>query len=119
MAVGWARDDAVQDQIDASVGDAVKLARSRLPSGEGLVNCEACEALIPLLMFPAATESWTALLLVTGTFGLATVGTMLGLVFAVLAGVKLIPFPRAQRFGHALAGVTILLCGVAIEFIGL
>jgi len=30
MASGWARDGAVQEQIDASVEDAVKLARSRL-----------------------------------------------------------------------------------------
>ena len=33
MAVGWASDGAVQEQIDASVEDAVKLARSRLPAG--------------------------------------------------------------------------------------
>ncbi len=30
MAGGWARDGAVQDQIDASVEDAVAEARSRL-----------------------------------------------------------------------------------------
>ena len=30
MATGWARDGAVQEKIDASVGDAGKLARSRL-----------------------------------------------------------------------------------------
>ena len=78
-----------------------------------------CEALIPLLMFPAATESWATLFLVTGTFGVATVATMLGLVFASLEGIQRISFPRAQRYGHALAGITILLCGVAIEFIGL
>ena len=47
MAVGWARDGSVQDQIDASVGDAVKLARQRLPEGEGLTHCEACEDAIP------------------------------------------------------------------------
>lgn len=47
MAVGWARDGAVQDQIDASVEDAVKLARSRLPQGEGLTHCEHCEEAIP------------------------------------------------------------------------
>ena len=35
MATGWARDGAVRDQIDASVEDAVELARSRLPRGEG------------------------------------------------------------------------------------
>jgi phage/conjugal plasmid C-4 type zinc finger TraR family protein len=47
MAGGWSRDGAVQDQIDASVKDAVKLARSRLPDGEGLTHCEECETAIP------------------------------------------------------------------------
>ncbi|BBO72232.1 hypothetical protein DSCA_61620 [Desulfosarcina alkanivorans] len=47
MAGGWSRDGAVQDQIDASVEDAVKLARSRLPDGEGSTHCEECERLIP------------------------------------------------------------------------
>ena len=48
MAGGWAKDGAVQEQIDASVEDAVKLARSQLPQGEGLENCEDCDAIIPL-----------------------------------------------------------------------
>jgi phage/conjugal plasmid C-4 type zinc finger TraR family protein len=47
MAVGWSRDGAVQDQIDANIEDAVKLARSRLPGGEGVTHCEECEAVIP------------------------------------------------------------------------
>lgn len=47
MAGGWSRDGAVQDQIDASVEDAVKHVRSQLPSGESLVHCEACDAAIP------------------------------------------------------------------------
>jgi len=47
MAGGWTRDGAVQDQIDASLKDAVKLARSRLPHGESLTHCEACESVIP------------------------------------------------------------------------
>jgi len=47
MAGGWSRDGAVQDQIDASVEDAVKLARSRLPDGEGSTYCEECETVIP------------------------------------------------------------------------
>ena len=47
MAGGWSRDGAVQDQIDASVEDAVKLARSRLPGGKGLTHCEECETAIP------------------------------------------------------------------------
>lgn len=47
MAGGWTRDGAIQDQIDASVDDAVKLARERLPSGESLTHCEQCDAVIP------------------------------------------------------------------------
>ncbi len=47
MASGWAHDDAVQEQIDASVNDAVRLAKSRLPSGEGLSHCEECDTAIP------------------------------------------------------------------------
>jgi phage/conjugal plasmid C-4 type zinc finger TraR family protein len=47
MAGGFAKDGAVQDQIDASVEDAVNRARSRLPSGPGLRECEECGAAIP------------------------------------------------------------------------
>ncbi|MFT5658940.1 MAG: phage/conjugal plasmid C-4 type zinc finger TraR family protein [Gammaproteobacteria bacterium] len=47
MAGGWAKDGAVQEQIDASVEDAVKLVRNQLPQGEGLANCEECDAKIP------------------------------------------------------------------------
>ena len=47
MAVGWSRDDAVQNQIDATVKAAVELAKSRLPNGESLTHCEECEAEIP------------------------------------------------------------------------
>lgn len=47
MASGWAKDGAVQEQIDASIADAVKHARSRLPRGESLTQCEECDAEIP------------------------------------------------------------------------
>ncbi|TCK08695.1 DksA/TraR family C4-type zinc finger protein [Marinobacterium mangrovicola] len=47
MAGGWSRDGGVQDQIDASVDDAVSLARSRLPQGESATHCEECDAPIP------------------------------------------------------------------------
>ncbi len=47
MAGGWARDGAVQDQIDASVEDAVQRARSRLPQGESARRCEECDQVIP------------------------------------------------------------------------
>lgn len=47
MATGWAGDGAVQDQIDATVEDAIKRARSQLRQGPGLTHCEECDAPIP------------------------------------------------------------------------
>jgi phage/conjugal plasmid C-4 type zinc finger TraR family protein len=47
MAGGFAKDGAVQDQIDATVDDAVKRARSNLPRGESLSTCEECGSEIP------------------------------------------------------------------------
>ncbi len=48
MANGWARDGAVQDQIDDTISDAVKGARARLPAGEGAKHCEDCGEEIPV-----------------------------------------------------------------------
>lgn len=53
MAGGWARDEAVQEQIDDTVEDAVRRARSRLPKGESLSHCEECGDAIP----PARREA--------------------------------------------------------------
>lgn len=49
MAGGWARDGAVQDQIDDTVKDAVLAARARLAAseGEGEMYCVACGEEIP------------------------------------------------------------------------
>jgi phage/conjugal plasmid C-4 type zinc finger TraR family protein len=47
MATGWAGDGAVQDQIDATVKDAIERARSQLGQGPGLARCEECDAPIP------------------------------------------------------------------------
>ena len=48
MATGWAGDNAVQEQIDATVKEGIQRARSRLPSGPGRKRCEECDASIPL-----------------------------------------------------------------------
>ena len=47
MAGGWARDGAVQEQIDAGVADEVQRARSHLGRGRSLRACEECGASIP------------------------------------------------------------------------
>ena len=47
MATGWAREGAVQDQIDDTVKDGVARAKSRLPQGPSATHCEDCGAAIP------------------------------------------------------------------------
>lgn len=47
MAGGFAKDGAVQEQIDASIEDAVSRVRSRLAAGESRSHCEDCGAPIP------------------------------------------------------------------------
>src|SRR3546814_1447372 len=44
---GWANDDAVQEQIDATINDAIKRVRCQLPHGQSLTRCEECDATIP------------------------------------------------------------------------
>ncbi len=78
-----------------------------------------CEPLIPILMYPAAKNSMFGLIVVTLVFGATTICTMLGLVLLTKAGVDFIKLPRLERFSHAIAGATILLCGLAIQFLGL
>jgi len=47
MAGGWSSDGAVQEQIEASIKDAVERVRSKLPRGAGRRNCEECGTVIP------------------------------------------------------------------------
>jgi phage/conjugal plasmid C-4 type zinc finger TraR family protein len=53
MAGGFAKDGAVQDQIDATIEDAVTHARNQLPRGASLEQCEECGNAIP----PARREA--------------------------------------------------------------
>ena len=48
MAGGWARDGAVNEQIDASIEDELKrLQARRRPEGESLSECADCGEPIP------------------------------------------------------------------------
>jgi phage/conjugal plasmid C-4 type zinc finger TraR family protein len=47
MATGWAHEGAVQEQIDATVKDAVERAKSQLPAGPSLLHCAECGTEIP------------------------------------------------------------------------
>jgi nickel/cobalt transporter (NicO) family protein len=78
-----------------------------------------CEPLIPLLMYPAAKSSIFGLVLVTFVFSIVTIMTMLCIVVLLSLGTNLLPMGRLERYTHALAGATICLCGIAIQFLGL
>lgn len=73
-----------------------------------------CEPLIPLLMYPAAKESWGAVVAVAASFAAATLATMAAAVVMLRSGAALLPARGLERYAHALAGAAILACGVLI-----
>lgn len=74
-----------------------------------------CEPLIPMLMYPAARGSVWSVALVSGLFGLATLATMLTMVWVMYLGADLVRLGRLERYGHALAGLVVFACGLAIK----
>jgi len=74
-----------------------------------------CEPLIPLLMYPAAAESAFGVAVVAATFGIVTIVVMLTVVLSLTFGLQRIPTGGLELYSHALAGVAILICGVAIH----
>jgi ABC-type nickel/cobalt efflux system permease component RcnA len=78
-----------------------------------------CEPMIPLVMYPAARESWMEMWGVVAVFSLLTVGAMLVTVLLAVRGIALLPLQRIERFTHAIAGATVCAAGCAIQFLGL
>lgn len=78
-----------------------------------------CEPLIPLLMYPAAQQSWLNLLIITALFSIATITTMMSMVVISLSSIKLFKFKFLHRYAHALAGFIIFACGMSMQFLGL
>ena len=78
-----------------------------------------CEPLIPILMYPAAKKSIFGLIWVTGIFAVVTIATMLGVVIISTFGINLLPMKKLERYTHAIAGGTIFICGLAIQFLGI
>jgi hypothetical protein len=74
-----------------------------------------CEPLIPVLMYPASQANVGLVVLVAAVFTLVTVGTMTVAVMAMLRGVSFLSLGSWQRFGHALAGLAVTGCGLAVK----
>lgn len=77
-----------------------------------------CEVLIPLLIFPASQFNGIGIALVSIIFGVATIGTMLFMVFIGRKGVSFIRFRNADRSFHLIAGLVILVLGLGMKFLG-
>ncbi len=78
-----------------------------------------CEPMIPLLIAPASQGSITGTIWVAVIFTVVTLATMLGLVLSSLYGLKQISLKPIERYSHALAGASLLCCGLAMVFLGL
>ena len=78
-----------------------------------------CEPLIPLLMYPAAKHNIGGVVLVTLTFGVATILTMLVIIASASWGVRFIRLGFLERYVHAIAGVMIFISGMSVQFLGL
>jgi sulfite exporter TauE/SafE len=78
-----------------------------------------CEALIPLLMYPAAQQSHALVVAVAVVFGVITLLTMLACVAIATLGLERVKLPSTARFAHAAAGAAVLVCGVAVSFMGI
>jgi hypothetical protein len=73
-----------------------------------------CEPLIPILMYPAAQQSWMAVGLVSFVFAVCTLTAMTGMVLLGLLGASRIPFGLAERYAQVMAGLALVACGAAI-----
>jgi len=78
-----------------------------------------CEPLIPLVMYPAARHSTAGVILVAAAFGLVTIATMLIIITAASWGASFVRLGKLERYSHALAGLMILVSGLAVQFLGL
>ena len=73
-----------------------------------------CEALVPLLMYPAAQSNLLAVAAVMATFSLTTIGTMVLIVLFGLKGGKHRLSPSLVGHAGVFTGSVIGLCGVGL-----
>jgi hypothetical protein len=77
-----------------------------------------CEPLIPLMMLPAVKGHYGMMAVGVSIFSVTTVLTMAGMVLAGAFGLSVSPLKLPRRYGHALAGMAIVLCAIAVQFLG-
>ena len=91
------------------------------PSGISMFIAIFLALHIPLFIYPAATTSDTmeqtiAIASVVIAFSVATVLVMTLSVFVIQSGIRIKTYTTLSRFGHAIGGLTILVCGISVKF---
>ncbi len=77
-----------------------------------------CEPLIPLLMYPAAQHSTYGMLMLVLSFTLFTLLTMTALVLLGYYGFSVLKTSRLERYVHVLGGISVLICGIGMVYLG-
>lgn len=75
-----------------------------------------CEPLIPLVLFPSVSHSYSTLFLIATIFSITTIITMLSIVS--LSFVKFNIKLKLNVYRDVIAGFIIFICGVGIKFLG-
>ena len=78
-----------------------------------------CELLIPMVMAGYSLGKIPGVLLVSTTFSLATIATMLCIVTVIFAGLAQLRTAWLERHAHALGGAVIASCAAAMLWLGL
>ena len=78
-----------------------------------------CEPLIPIVMYPAAENNISGVVIVSLLFSVVTIATMMSVVLAFRLGLSHINLRPLERYVNVIAGATILISGFAIQFLGL
>jgi nickel/cobalt transporter (NicO) family protein len=77
-----------------------------------------CEVLISMLFIPAVQKSVYGIASVATCFGMATIVTMMFIVYLGHIGTSFLKFKSKEKYMHLLAGLVILIAGLGMQFLG-
>ena len=115
----WGLKHAQHPHPHLSVQQAVKVyATQRAWMLIAILVFGPCEPLIPL-MFLAYGQGIAAVAITSAVFSLVTIGMVVGQSMLSYAGARLVQAAWMERYAHALAGLVIVLTGLAVLVLGL
>ncbi len=95
MASGWANDDAVNEQINSTIEDAIARARGEIPRGESLIDMgRTIWHPVGLMMTPSTNRSTVQL-----KMRLPALGVKFRVAKACMNVKSAVPLSRGGRYG--------------------